>query len=129
MMPVDVLVLAKKKGVFLYLKEGQLAFKASKGALDQELRGLIAEHKSAIVALLAASSVKSEVIPKRAIGCEVPLTKSQQRMLFLNQLVPESFSYNICIGLMIHGEVDIARFSQIIERVICRHSVLNSSPT
>ena len=65
MISIDVLILAKEKGVHLYLKNGKLGFKANKGVLDSELRKLIGEHKANIIALLEQSSAVSVSIPQR----------------------------------------------------------------
>jgi len=92
------------------------------------------------VALLAAqmrektkSSLATEPIsqlPKLCIserGNEAPLSFAQQRLWFLDQLEPDSSSYNIRRAIRIKGVLDIGKFRQSLETIVARHEILRTS--
>lgn len=58
---------------------------------------------------------------------ELPLSFAQERMWFLNQLEPESATYNIPVAFLIKGELDVQAFSKSLNEIIKRHEVLRTT--
>lgn len=57
---------------------------------------------------------------------EAPLSFSQQRLWFLNQLEPNSAFYNLCSALRISGPLNRGALEASINRVIRRHEILRT---
>lgn len=126
MTPLEVVLLAKDNDILLYLKDGKLAFKASKGALTAELKAIIAENKAEVFKFLNQSIAMSEVIPKRDYKARVPLTNVQQRIWFQSQKYPTSCAYNFCMGVVLQQAVNIEELGSVIREEILKHSILCS---
>jgi len=56
----------------------------------------------------------------------VPLSFSQQRMWFVNQLVATPYVYNIPLGIDLQGDLNIASLRYALNQVAQRHEVLRS---
>ncbi|MEW6732939.1 MAG: amino acid adenylation domain-containing protein, partial [Acidobacteriota bacterium] len=59
----------------------------------------------------------------------LPLSFSQQRLWFLDQLEPDNPSYNISGAVQLIGTLDIGALICSINKIICRHEVLRTSFT
>jgi amino acid adenylation domain-containing protein len=58
---------------------------------------------------------------------EIPLSYSQQRLWFLDQLSPGNLFYNIPIVLKLKGKIDLAIFSWSLNQIVRRHEVLRTT--
>jgi len=128
-MASSILLQAAEQGVFLYLKEGQLAFKSKPGCLTPQLRALIKDNKEEIIALLmsqAALSERVEEIERAPEGMSLPLSYSQQRLWLLDSIEGGSHHYNIPISLRLRGSLDYKAFEKTFMTIIARHESLRS---
>ncbi|MEO1430397.1 MAG: amino acid adenylation domain-containing protein [Cyanobacteria bacterium J06633_8] len=66
-------------------------------------------------------------IQPRTGGEELPLSWSQERLWFLNELEGSSSTYNIPGAISINGNLDIAALSQAVSEIVRRHEVLRTS--
>jgi len=57
----------------------------------------------------------------------LPLSFAQQRLWFLDQLEPNSFAYNMSIGLRLEGMIDIAALALGLNEVVRRHEALRTT--
>ncbi|MEA5624786.1 non-ribosomal peptide synthetase, partial [Nostoc sp. UHCC 0251] len=98
--------------------------------VELSLRSLFAE---ATVAQLAQSiqqlqqqnlELTSPAILKRAENAELPLSYAQTRLWFLDQLKPNSASYNIHVALRLQGNLNVAALEQSLIEIIHRHEAL-----
>ncbi|MEH2381700.1 MAG: amino acid adenylation domain-containing protein [Nostoc sp.] len=86
---------------------------AKQGLLEKWTRG---EHKT-----------KLSVIEQRKEQAPPPLTFAQQRLWFLNQLDPNSISYNIPVAIRLKGRLNQAALEQSFNKIVLRHEVLRTT--
>jgi amino acid adenylation domain-containing protein len=58
---------------------------------------------------------------------ELPLSFSQQRLWFLEQLTPGTSAYNIAGALRLRGLLDVAALEQSLNEIIRRHEILRTT--
>ncbi|MGH2621269.1 MAG: amino acid adenylation domain-containing protein, partial [Anaerolineales bacterium] len=58
---------------------------------------------------------------------ELPLSFSQQRLWFLDQLAPGNSFYNVSAPVRLRGDLDVAALERAIAEVIRRHEVLRTT--
>ncbi|MEH2284140.1 MAG: amino acid adenylation domain-containing protein, partial [Nostoc sp.] len=63
----------------------------------------------------------------RAENAELPLSYAQQRLWFLDQLQPNSASYNIPFGLRLVGTLNVVALEQSLIEIIHRHEALRTN--
>src|SRR4028119_956831 len=60
---------------------------------------------------------------------DLPLSFSQERLWFLNQLKPDSSSHNIPLALGITGSLDVPALEQSLNEILQRHETLRTTFT
>ncbi|MEH2149873.1 non-ribosomal peptide synthase/polyketide synthase [Nostoc sp.] len=101
--------------------------------LELPLRELFARATVAELAQSVEQLQQQEIelaappILKRAENAEIPLSFAQQRLWFLDQLEPNSASYNIPFGLRLVGTLNIAALEQSLIEIIHRHEALRTN--
>jgi len=65
-------------------------------------------------------------IPLRAAGERCPLSLTQQRLWFLDQLLPDSAAYNQPTALRLEGRLDNASLSRALDEIVARHEALRT---
>ncbi|MCM6779088.1 condensation domain-containing protein, partial [Nocardia sp. CDC159] len=73
----------------------------------------------------AAGVVRPKLGPAARTG-RVPLSLAQQRMWVINQLDPESPSYNIPLAIRLSGALDVDALRRAVADVVERHEVLRT---
>ncbi len=66
-------------------------------------------------------------ISRESIHERIPLSFTQQRLWFLDQLQRNSPAYNITIAHRVKGEVDIVALEQSMNEIIRRHEILRTT--
>jgi Condensation domain len=66
-------------------------------------------------------------IPRRAATDPCPLSFSQQRLWFLDQLTPADPTYNIPYKMTIEGDLDVEALHKALNAIAMRHEVLRTS--
>lgn len=79
--------------------------------------------KKALLEKLKAGKLKADIIPKHQDCKNIPLSFSQQRLWFIDQLYHGSSFYNIPIAFHIQGNLDIIALQQSLNEIIKRHEV------
>src|SRR5829696_2615301 len=95
----------------------------------------IADLSSAKLELLAQrlrekrdSSVQQSTIPRRPESdAPLPLSFAQQRLWFLDQLVPNSPAYNVPTSVRLSGSLDPDVLQQTFTELVRRHEILRTS--
>jgi amino acid adenylation domain-containing protein len=79
--------------------------------------------KKALLEKWKGGKIQANVIPKRQDCQNIPLSFSQQRLWFIDQLYHGSSFYNIPIAFHIQGNLDIAALEQSLNEILKRHEV------
>ncbi|WP_026735861.1 non-ribosomal peptide synthetase [Fischerella sp. PCC 9605] len=79
--------------------------------------------KKALLEKWKGGKFQANVIPKRQDCKNIPLSFSQQRLWFIDQLYHGSSFYNIPIAFHIQGNLKIAALEQSLNEIIKRHEV------
>ncbi len=132
MKPQNILQQARSKQVELFLNDqGQLAFKAPPGALDDGLKQLIRDNKQALIDYLHLySDVATEVVTADIAAVDLsvrhPLSFAQQRIWFVEQLQPDVSRYNMVMAFDCRGALSVRRLTAALHDIIERYTTLRT---
>ncbi|MFL6515419.1 MAG: non-ribosomal peptide synthetase [Chthoniobacterales bacterium] len=65
-------------------------------------------------------------IPRRTSDAHLPLSFGQQRLWFLNELEPDTFTYNDSHGVRLQGALDADALQHALGTIVQRHEVLRT---
>ena len=121
----------RNQQVKVWAADGKLRFKGPQQALTPELRAELAARKAEIMQFL--SQVKDEShadmppIRKAPRDGALPLSFSQQRLWFLEQLDPGVPTYTISDSTEINRGIDVPVLQRALTEVVRRHEILRTS--
>ncbi|HEY0601395.1 MAG TPA: amino acid adenylation domain-containing protein [Herpetosiphonaceae bacterium] len=72
------------------------------------------------------AAASASIRPRQEAARDVPLSFAQQRLWFLNQLVPDNAVYNISQAVRLIGALNVATLERSINAVIQRHGSLRT---
>jgi len=128
---LDLIARLRELGVKIGVDGDDLLVDAPQGVVTPELAAEIRERKVQIVAMLkwSARSKRSAELPLEPAdrSAVLPLSYAQQRLWFLDQLEPDSASYNISWTVRLKGELDVPALQQSVNTLVARHEVLRCS--
>ncbi|MFL0809494.1 MAG: amino acid adenylation domain-containing protein [Agarilytica sp.] len=115
-------------GASLSLEDGKLKLHAKKGSIDGDLQSEIKNNKAAIIELLTKAKGESELPTIKPVDRTqvLPLSYSQQRLWFLDQLEGASATYNIPSAIFLYGEIKEEKIEECIQHIINRHEILRT---
>ena len=119
-------------GIRLAAEGGELKVKAPKGALTAEIRRELGARKEELVALLAAQPAARvsaslppiDVVPRSG---RLPLSYTQERIWFMDQLEPGITAYNMWVVCRLRGALDVAALERAVGEIVRRHEVLRTT--
>ncbi|WP_414568346.1 amino acid adenylation domain-containing protein [Nostoc sp. CCY 9925] len=79
--------------------------------------------KKALLEKWKGGKFQADTIPKRQISQNIPLSFSQQRLWFIDQLYHGSSFYNIPIAFHIKGQLNITALHQSLNEILKRHEI------
>ena len=125
---LEALAKLREAGIGISAQDGKLRLKASKGALSDELRAAITEHKDAILMLLGSGSEPlPQLLPRSGDAGELlPLSYAQQRLWFLDELEPGTPLYNMPFALKVKGRLDTAVLQSALNDLALRQESLRT---
>ncbi len=88
--------------------------------------GLAAAVEAAVASPAGQPNVPIEPRDRRQGGLRLPLSFSQQRLWFIDRLVPNSPTYNMFTGFRIAGPLDAGMLAAALGEIARRHEVLRT---
>lgn len=132
----------KTLGIKLWLEDSQLKFKAPKGIWNDEIRDELIAKKAEVIAYLKQVEKpleQTDIPPIHSVARtssdgqtieNFPLSFSQERLWFIDQMEPGSVSYNIPIVVNIQSApdktLDVNHIEQAFNLIIARHENLRT---
>ncbi|PSB02088.1 non-ribosomal peptide synthetase [Merismopedia glauca] len=68
-----------------------------------------------------------QIIPQRANQDSAPLSFSQERLWFLQQLEPDRSDYHFCLAVRLKGHLNLTALQQALDAVVAHHEVLRTN--
>jgi amino acid adenylation domain-containing protein len=128
---VEFLSDLRSLGVELKVHGGKLHLNAPKGVLTPSLRAELTARKEEILVFLKAAGAESRSttskIPSYPRGGYFPLSFSQERLWFLDQLEPGNHAYNMPAAIRIKGRLNRTCMEQALNEILARHEVLRTN--
>ena len=97
--------------------------------LAERLDGLSDEKKALLLRALRERSRQGRKVarlPRLEAGAERVLSSQQERLWFLDQLMPDSPAYNLPFAVELEGPLDVEALSQALGQILERHEVLHT---
>jgi acyl-CoA synthetase (AMP-forming)/AMP-acid ligase II len=91
------------------------------------VRKRVLEAHAQAAALSAHSNDDKEPIPRRDRTLPCPLSPSQERLWFMEQLTPGEPVYNEAEAVRLRGKFDVAALERALNSVIARHEILRTT--
>ncbi|MGB5963236.1 MAG: amino acid adenylation domain-containing protein [Coleofasciculaceae cyanobacterium] len=128
---VDFLSYLRSLDIQVFSDGQTLHCNAPKGALTPTLYTEIQERKVEIIAFLDknlsttnADSINLVPLPRNRF---FPLSFAQQRLWFLDQLIPNNAFYNIPSALRVIGSLNLEALEQTFTKIVLRHEALRTT--
>ncbi|HEY9806725.1 MAG TPA: condensation domain-containing protein, partial [Candidatus Obscuribacterales bacterium] len=130
MTTVEFLAHLRQLDIQVWLEGDNLRCSAPEGALTPELRAAIAQRKLELAhwlhqAQAAERHPTPELKPIDRNGA-LPLSFAQQRLWFLDQLVPENPFYNMPSAVRLTGVLNPVALEAAVNQIVQRHETLRT---
>ncbi|MEH2103254.1 MAG: condensation domain-containing protein [Nostoc sp.] len=128
---VEFLSYLRSLDIQVFIDGEKFRANAPDGILTPELRAEIQERKAEIIEFLEASNRTNNhsfkpLVPISRSG-NLPLSFAQQRLWFLDQLIPNNPFYNIPLALHLTGSLKLAALEQTFNEIVQRHEALRTT--
>jgi hypothetical protein len=108
----------------------RLRCNAPEGTLTPELRAEIQERKAEIISFLRTANRTTNHTSTSLVPIsrdEIPLSFAQQRLWFLDQLIPNNAFYNTPAAVRITGSLNLDALEQTFNEIVLRHEALRTT--
>lgn len=113
-----------ESGIRLTLTDGRLRLSGPEAAITPVITDEIRLLKSEIIAFLARDAAKGEI---RALNADAPpLSFAQQRLWFVEQMMPDCGLHHIPLAVEARGSVDFSALETALREVAKRHAILRT---
>ncbi|KYC42605.1 non-ribosomal peptide synthetase [Scytonema hofmannii PCC 7110] len=128
---VEFLSYLRSLDIQVFISDKKFRCNAPEGTLTAELRAEIQERKTEIIEFLEATHHASKhsfrpLVPISRSG-NLPLSFAQQRLWFLDQLIPNNPFYNIPLALNLTGSLNQAALEKTFNEIVQRHEALRTN--
>src|SRR4028119_1443147 len=128
---VEFLSYLRSLDINIFVEGEILRCNAPEGIITPELRSEISQKKAEIISFLKAANRTSSFTPTPIVpmGREgnQPLSFAQQRLWFLDQLIPNNPFYNIPAAVRLSGSLNLAALEQTFNEIVRRHEALRTT--
>ncbi len=116
-----------RSGIHLRLENGQLRFKARKGAMTPAIKTQIIGRKPELLTFLERREQINGHIPAAPKDRPIPLSLSQQWIWLFEQINGMSSAYNMPYATEIRGQFDVAALQVALNKINARHAILRTT--
>ena len=127
---VEFLSYLRSLDIQIFLEQEKLRCNAPEKTLTPELRAEIQQRKAEIIEFFKAANrsnyTSTPLIPILRSG-NPPLSFAQQRLWFLDQLIPNNPFYNVPAALHLKGSLNSIALLQTFNEIVQRHEALRTN--
>jgi non-ribosomal peptide synthetase component F/SAM-dependent methyltransferase/acyl carrier protein len=128
---VEFLSYLRSLDIQVFIDGERLHCNAPEGTLTSELRAEIQERKTEILSFLRAansttSNASTSLVPISR-DRNLLLSFAQQRLWFLDQLVPNNSFYNVPTAVHLTGSLNLAALEETFNEIVRRHEALRTT--
>ncbi|MBD1881802.1 non-ribosomal peptide synthetase [Coleofasciculus sp. FACHB-T130] len=131
MKTVEFLSYLRSLDIQVFVDGERLRCNAPEGSLTAELRAEIAERKAEILSFLRTANVTKNATPISLTPISrdrnLSLSFAQQRLWFLDQLVPNNAFYNVPAAVRLVGSLNLAALKEAFNEIVRRHEALRTT--
>jgi len=128
---VEFLSYLRSLDINVDVEDSRLRCNAPEGIITPELRAEISQRKAEIISFLKAANRTSSFTPTPIVPMgrdgNQPLSFAQQRLWFLDQLVPNNPFYNVPAALRLIGSLNFSALQQTFNEIVRRHEALRTT--
>lgn len=117
MNPADLVKLADAAGVRLWVEDGALRFRSTRGRLSDELRTNLAANRDELIRWL----VDSEIVHQTA-----PLSFNQTRLFLIDEIDRRQSTYNMAVAFRSRSQLPVDKLERAVRQIVRRHESLRS---
>ncbi len=131
MKTVEFLSYLRSLDINIFVEGEILRCNAPEGIITPEVRAEISDKKAEILSFLKAANRTSSFTPAPIVPMgrdgNLPLSFAQQRLWFLDQLVPNNPFYNVPAALRLTGALNFSALQQTFNEIVRRHEALRTT--
>ncbi len=131
MKTVEFLSYLRSLDINIFVEGEILRCNAPEGIITPEVRAEISDKKAEILSFLKAANRTSSFTPAPIVPMgrdgNLPLSFAQQRLWFLDQLVPNNPFYNVPAALRLTGALNFVALQQTFNEIVRRHEALRTT--
>ncbi|HKY19588.1 MAG TPA: condensation domain-containing protein, partial [Vicinamibacterales bacterium] len=114
------------KNIKLAVRNGKLLLNDEGGNLSEDLTAALKLHKAELIEWIQGNEEPAPTIRRLENRSNYPLSFSQQRLWFIDQLEGGSAQYNIPVALGLTGRLNQDALQQALDAIVARHAVLRT---
>ena len=129
---VEFLAHLRNLDIQVFIEGDRLRCSAPEGTVTPALQAELAQRKPELMSLLrhkAHANGHTNPIVRLPRNRSLPLSFAQQRLWFLDQLVPENPFYNMPAAVQLQGHLNLKAFQQAFNAIVQRHETLRTTFT
>lgn len=123
----DFIVSLTEKGVRFKVEENRLLCDAPSGVIDNAIAEKIKSNKPEIISILSEENEAIKAVDESSLTKRIPMTQSQERLLFLDHLMDGVFAGNLPVPLKLYGDLNVPAFQNSLQAIVDRHSILRTT--
>ncbi len=128
---IEFLSYLRSLDIQIFVEGERLRCNAPEGTLTPQLRAEIQERKAAIIEFLRAANYTNNYTSTPFVPISrnrnLPLSFAQQRLWFVDQLVPNNPFYNVPAAFRLTGSLHFAALEQTFNEIVRRHEALRTT--